>query len=131
MVEGSYYCTMHYDREGTNVMHEGVVELYSEDEELKGTMISAFQWLPANFRGGKIEGDSFKFSVHWNTPTRQYSLHVSGTVEGDTLTGIADSAMGPWQLDGYRVQDSYRNETFFPSPNGGFQRTLNQRERKE
>ena len=131
MVEGSYYCTMQHDRGESQTMHEGVVELYMEDGELKGTMISAFQWHPANFRGGKIEGNSFTFSVHWNTPTRQYSLHVSGTVDGDTLTGVVDSAIGPWKLDGYRVQDSYRNETFFPSPNGGFQRTLGQRERKE
>ena len=49
MVEGSYYCTIQRDTPLMNLMHEGVVEFYMQDGQLKGTMISTFFWLPSSF----------------------------------------------------------------------------------
>jgi len=130
MVEGSYYCTLQNENAPMKLMHEGVVEMYMQDDQLKGTMISTFFWMPSSFLGGKIDGDNFEFDAHWNNPCQQYTMHVVGSVKGDTLTGTADTPMGQWVLEGYRVQDSYRDVKVLPAPNGGFQRTLNQREQR-
>ncbi|MPN39562.1 hypothetical protein SDC9_187090 [bioreactor metagenome] len=57
-------------------------------------------------------------------------MHVVGSVNGDTITAKADTMMGQWELEGYRVQDSYRKAKVIPAPRGGFQRTLTQREQR-
>ena len=127
MIEGSYYCTSQCDTGTMHLMHEGVVEMYIQDGQLKGTMISTFYWLPSNFVGGTVNGDRFEFDAFWNTPCQQFALHVKGSVRGDDLEAEAESFLGVFQIKGYRVSDSYkkRKSTYPYKPT--FQRTLNER----
>ena len=125
MVLGSYYCTLTSE---FGLMHEGVVEMYREDDgSVKGTMIGTFFWKPTHFVDAEIDGDSFKFDAFFNTPCQAYTLHVEGSVEGDDIHGTADSTIGKWVLDGYRVNDSYHNGRDQVAVKHSFQRTLKQR----
>lgn len=128
MVAGSYYCTLNCVPEAFNLTREGIVELYEQDDELRGCMIGTFFWLPSYFCGGKIDGDNFEFEAPFNTACQQYTLRVEGTVKGDQLDAIAHSNIGDLEVHGYRVEDSYQNRYgAFPI----FQRTMKQREERK
>ena len=100
MVLGSYYCTLTSE---FGLMHEGVVEMYREDDgSVKGTMIGTFF-------------------------CQAYTLHVEGRVDGDDLTADVQSTIGPWKLEGYRVNDSYHTGGDEVAVKHSFQRTLQQR----
>ncbi|MBQ9814966.1 MAG: hypothetical protein IKH67_08045 [Lachnospiraceae bacterium] len=125
MVLGSYYCTLTSE---FGLMHEGVVEMYREDDgSVKGTMIGTFFWKPTHFVDAIVEGDTFKFDAYFNTPCQAYTLHVEGRVDGDDLTADVQSTIGPWKLEGYRVNDSYHTGGDEVAVKHSFQRTLQQR----
>lgn len=107
-VDGKYKCVMTCttDDEFVQVLnHYGTMELYTEDNQLKGNMFPTFFWLNAPFRCGKVDGNKFDFEVHFSTACQQYSMHVTGEVNGDEVTGTATHPMGSCVLKGIRIKE--------------------------
>lgn len=117
-VDGCYKVTLTTDTNdeyGQVLNHYGVMKLYYEDDQLKGSMLPAFLAMNAAFRGGKVDGNKFSFTVHFSTPAHQYSMDVEGEVNGDTITGKATNPMGSCTITGTRVAE---NEVGFWGFNG-------------
>ena len=104
-ISGSYQCTMACKHPaGMELERRGVLTLRESDGQLQGAMFSAFVWVEAPFTCGMVNGEEFSFTAHFGTPCQQFSLAVSGRVEGDSLTGVAKSPVGDYQLTGRRVE---------------------------
>ena len=105
-IDGKYKCSLIYrDQErGIYLRHNGILKLYQDENQLKGSMFPTFFWLNSPFRGGKADGNKFSFTVHFATPCQQYSMDVRGMVDGDKVTGSADNVTGNYALEGERIR---------------------------
>ncbi len=106
-IEGNYKCSLIYsDKErGLYLRHNGVLKMYQDENQWKGSMFPTFFWLNSPFRGGKVQGYEFSFTVHFATPCQQYAMDVQGTVKGDKITGTARNITGSYMLEGERIRD--------------------------
>lgn len=106
MVEGSYRCSLvrKVEETGFSFCHNGVLKLYWQDEQLKGSMFPTFYWLNSPFRGGTVEGDTFSFTVYFATPCQQFCMDVKGEVDGDQLHAVCMTPSGEYTLTGVRLQ---------------------------
>ena len=108
-IDGTYKCQV--ITYGTNELKSklisyGVMKLYQQDGELKGSMFPVFFWYQAPFRNGVTDGKSFKFTVYFNSPCQQYVMEVEGQVdENGKVTGTATNPMGTCELIGEKVSD--------------------------
>jgi hypothetical protein len=104
-IDGSYKCSLvcELKKMGMTLRHYGILKLYQDENQLKGSMFPTFFWLNSPFRCGKVDGNHFSFTVHFATPCQQYALDVNGTVEGDKVTGTARNAVGCYVLEGVRI----------------------------
>lgn len=107
MVDGNYKCSIirTYEDTGATYRHNGIMKLYWQDEQLKGSMFPTFYWLNSPFRGGTVDGNNFAFTVYFSTPCQQFMMEVSGTVDGDTVTGKAIVPTGECVLIGTRIKE--------------------------
>jgi hypothetical protein len=105
-IEGSYKCSLVYEDKdrGLFLSHYGILKLYLDENQLKGSMFPTFFWLNSPFRGGKVEGDQFSFTAHFATPCQQYSMDVKGRVDGDQVSGTASNTTGSYVLEGKRLR---------------------------
>ena len=106
-VEGNYKCSLVYEikEKGLRLSHYGIMKLYQDQGQLKGSMFPTFFWLNSPFRCGKVDGKEFSFTVHFATPCQQFSMDVKGVVDGENITGKATNSMGVYILEGVRVPD--------------------------
>ena len=104
-ISGSYQCTMVCEHPAGMVLkRRGVLTLRESDGQLQGTMFPAFFWVEAPFTCGTLDENGFSFTAHFGTPCQQFALAVYGQAEGDSITGVARSPMGDYQLTGQRVK---------------------------
>jgi hypothetical protein len=106
-IEGNYKCSLICDKKekGIYLRHNGILKMYQDENQLKGSMFPTFFWLNSPFRGGKVQGNGFSFSVYFATPCQQFSMEVKGVVEGDKITGTASNPAGIYILEGKRIED--------------------------
>jgi hypothetical protein len=106
-VEGIYSCSLKYSdpAKGISLSHYGILKMYQDENQLKGSMFPSFFWLDSPFRGGKTEGNHFSFTVYFATPCQQYSMDVAGELEGNKITGSASNVTGRYMLEGERIRD--------------------------
>lgn len=107
MVDGSYYCsiTLKLGESGSSMKHNGIMKLYWQDGQLKGSIFPTIFWRNTSFRGGTVDGNKFSFTALFATPCQQYSAEVQGEVNGDNVTGTYTNVMGTYILEGTRVKD--------------------------
>jgi hypothetical protein len=106
-IDGNYKCSLVYSNEerGIYLRHNGIMKLYQDENQLKGSMFPTFFWLNSPFRGGQAEGNKFSFTVHFATPCQQYSMDIRGVIEGDKVSGTAKNVTGSYVLEGQRFRD--------------------------
>ena len=106
-IDGKYRCSLICDMQekGIYLRHNGILKLYQDENQLKGSMFPTFFWLNSPFRGGKADGNKFSFTVHFATPCQQFSMEIKGAVNGNRVTGTASNANGIYVLDGERLPD--------------------------
>lgn len=106
-IGGKYKCSMIFEEKarGIALRRYGTMELYQDENQLKGRMFPTFFWLNSPFRCGVAEGNAFSFTVHFATPCQQFSLDIEGVVDGDRITGTAENPLGAgtYILEGVRV----------------------------
>ncbi|MCD8149160.1 MAG: hypothetical protein LUE92_06285 [Clostridiales bacterium] len=109
-IDGVYKCKLEFNPDGCplHLTRMGVMVLYEDENQLKGRMFPTYFWLNSPFRCGKIDGNKFKFTVHFATPCQQFSMDVSGEVNDGVVTGTADTPTGPYLLTGTRISDVER-----------------------
>jgi len=106
-IDGQYKCSLICDikEKGIYLRHNGILKLYQDENQLKGSMFPTFFWLNSPFRGGKTDGHNFSFTVHFATPCQQFSLDVKGVVKGDKVSGTAGNITGNYILEGERLHN--------------------------
>jgi hypothetical protein len=106
-IEGNYKCSLicNLAEKGISLRHNGILKMYQDENQLKGSMFPTFFWLNSPFRGGKAEGNKFYFTVHFATPCQQFSMDVKGMVDGDKVTGTASNTTGIYVLEGERAAE--------------------------
>jgi hypothetical protein len=106
-IDGNYKCSLKYSdpERGIYLRHNGILKMYQDENQLKGSMFPTFFWLNSPFRGGKTEGNKFSFKVYFATPCQQYSMDVNGIVNGENITGTASNVTGIYELEGERIRD--------------------------
>lgn len=104
-IEGNYRCSLIYraEEKGIYLRHNGVLKMHRDENQLKGSMFPTFFWLNSPFRGGKVRGNKFSFTVHFSTPCQQFSMDVNGVVVGDKVSGAASNVTGTYVLEGERI----------------------------
>ena len=104
-IDGNYKCSLVRDikKAGVRLSHYGIMKLYQDQNQLKGSMFPTFFWLNSPFRCGKVDGNEFSFTVYFATPCQQFSMDIKGVVDGDTVTGTATNSMGVYVLEGVRT----------------------------
>ena len=101
-ISGTYSVELRREDRGSLFCRFGKMKLYMDGEQLKGTMFPIFFWLNSSFRGGKVEGDRFTFTVYYSTPCQQWQSTVTGTIAGDRIAGTASTPLGDYELIGTR-----------------------------
>ncbi len=106
-IEGNYQCSLKYNdpERGLYLRHNGILKMYQDENQLKGSMFPTFFWLNSPFRGGKAAGNKFSFTVYFATPCQQYSMDIKGAVDGDKITGTASNITGTYLLEGERIHN--------------------------
>lgn len=108
-IDGTYKCqviTHGNDELQMKLISYGVMKLYQQDDQLKGSMFPVFFWYQAPFRNGYTDGKRFKFTVYFNSPCQQYAMDVEGEVSEDgKIKGIATNPMGTCELIGEKISD--------------------------
>lgn len=104
-IDGKYKCSLKLcdEARGIFLSHYGILKLYQDENQLKGSMFPTFFWLNSPFRGGLTNGSEFSFTVHFATPCQQYSMDVKGSVSGDKVVGTASNKTGNYVLEGMRL----------------------------
>lgn len=107
MVDGIYDCSLTFKDEGRHatLCKSGVMKLYWHNGQLKGSMFPSYFWLDSPFRGGKVDGNEFSFTVYFATPCQQYCAEVEGEVDGDRVSGTYKNPLGVYTLEGIRRKD--------------------------
>jgi hypothetical protein len=70
-------------------------------EPLSGVAESAMTGR-TEFKGGTVKGDDFNFNMELDTPMGKIKMDVKGKVEGDKISGNANSPFGPAPFEGTR-----------------------------
>lgn len=104
MVEGVYRCSLinKMGEEYPILRAYGDIKLYEDEDQLKGSMFPTFFWLDSPFRNGTVEGNHIHFTAYFATPCQQYAMTVDADIDGDHITGTADTPVGPYVLEGVR-----------------------------
>lgn len=102
MIDGTYSVELRRNDRGSILRRFGKMKLKMDGTQLKGSMLPTFFWLDSYFRGGTVEGNRFTFTVYYSTPCQQWQSTVTGTVDGDRITGSASTPMGDYELTGVR-----------------------------
>ncbi|MCQ2512752.1 MAG: hypothetical protein MJ092_05120 [Lachnospiraceae bacterium] len=106
MIAGTYRCSLinKMGEEWPILRAYGDLILYEDENMLKGRMFPTFFWLDSPFRGGTVDGNNIEFTVYFATPCQQFGMTIKATIDGDTITGTADTPTGVYVLEGQRVQ---------------------------
>ncbi|QFY44739.1 hypothetical protein F6R98_20640 [Candidatus Methylospira mobilis] len=78
----------------------GILELVVTNEVLSGTLTGAKGRF--DITDGTVSGGNISFNVNIDTPAGNMKAHVTGAVEGDVLTAIAQLPIGSLELSGLR-----------------------------
>jgi len=76
--------------------------LKTEGNVLTGSSSSDLEGV-APVLDGKVDGNSFSFSLCPKSPYGELKLDLTGKVEGDTISGDVNSMFGPASFTGKRV----------------------------
>lgn len=101
-IDGTYSVELRREDRGSLLRSFGKMKLYMDGDQLKGSMFPTFFWLNSCFRGGKVDGNRFTFTVYYSTPCQQWSSTVNGVIDGDRVTGTASAPLGDYELIGTR-----------------------------
>jgi hypothetical protein len=82
----------------------GILELVVANEVLSGALTGAKGRF--DLTDGTVSGGNINFSVNIETPAGKMKAHVTGSVEGDVLTAVAQLPIGLLELSGLRIKDS-------------------------
>ena len=74
-----------------------------EGTTLTGTGEDAANGAVAQLENGTYENGEFSYDLTIKTAVGEMTNHLSGKVEGDTLTGKSKNAMGEFDVTGTRV----------------------------
>jgi hypothetical protein len=80
---------------------EGRLTYFTNGDVLTGTATAMGQTLEV--LNGRVEGDRFFHDLRIKILFRSYAGSVSGTVDGDTVSGVISSPMGNLPFTGSRV----------------------------
>lgn len=80
-----------------------IMEYKVADGVLTGTGTDASNGATAEIQNGKFDGKNFSYSLTIKTAVGEMTNELSGTVEGDKITGKSSNAMGSFDVDGVRI----------------------------
>lgn len=80
----------------------GLLTLIDDNGALSGYIRAMGMTSP--FKNGKVTGNAFEFSGILNTGFIRFRYVVKGTVDGDTIKGVAIANSRTFQLQGTRVK---------------------------
>lgn len=102
MIAGAYAITMKTPRG----VEKGTLTLSEKNGVLNGT-IRALGHTNA-FAGGRTDGERFSFAGLLRFGLFKFHYTARGRVEGDTLTAVADTSYGSFELKGERIQRNHQ-----------------------
>jgi len=81
-------------------------ELKVKGTKVTGIVIDIGTGNKGKVEDGKLDGDSFSYSVTVNTPVGEMTNHLTGSVnaEGNMISGKSKNAMGEFEFSASRVQ---------------------------
>ena len=79
------------------------MEFKVDGNVLTGTGEDAANGAVANIENGCFENGAFRYTLTIKTAVGEMTNELSGTVDGDTLTGKSKNAMGEFDVTGKRV----------------------------
>lgn len=74
-----------------------------EGTVLTGTVEDAANGAEAPIEDGRFENGAFSYRLTIKTAVGEMTNELSGTVDGDTLTGKSKNAMGEFDVTGKRI----------------------------
>ncbi len=80
-----------------------IMEYHVEGNVLAGTGEDASNGAVAQINNGKFENGEFSYDLTIKTAVGEMTNHLSGKVEGDTITGKSANAMGEFDVTGKRI----------------------------
>jgi len=81
---------------------EGILVFKTEGNALTGSMMALGATL--EFEEGKVEGNDFECKMIYKTPVGTTKSTVTGTVDGDNISGIFKAMMMKMNFSGTRVK---------------------------
>ena len=79
---------------------DGTLTIKDEEGEISGSLNS--QLGDSAFKGGTAEGNKIQFNIDLNAMGTQISMVCEATVDGDSIKGMMNSAMGGAEFSGKR-----------------------------
>ena len=79
------------------------MEYHVEGSVLTGTGEDASNGAVAQIENGKFENGEFSYDLTIKTAVGEMTNHLTGKVEGDTITGKSSNPMGEFDVTGIRV----------------------------
>lgn len=80
---------------------EAFLDVVEENGVLTGTLTNEGD--VSEITGGKVEGNEFSFRAKIGSPMGKLTFKVSGTVDGDNMTGKVKVAIGTSNFTGTRI----------------------------
>ena len=97
-MEGKWELTVHTYMGDMVSFAEYVVE----GDVLKGTVTDKSNGAKAEIVDGKFDGTNFSYELTIKTPIGEMKNELSGTVDGDSISGKSKNGMGEFDLTGVR-----------------------------
>lgn len=79
------------------------MEFKAADGVLTGTGTDASNGACSEIQNGKFDGTNFSYSLTIKTAVGEMTNEISGTVDGDKITGKSKNGMGEFDLTGVRI----------------------------
>ena len=99
MITGKWKMVLHSPMGDKNV----VFDANANETGLVGEFSNDSGW-SANIYEGSAEGESFKFKVDFPVPGMgSFTFTLTGSVEGDSMTGVAKMAVGKCKFEAERI----------------------------
>jgi hypothetical protein len=96
-IDGTYSITIHTPMGD----QEAKLTLKTDGENLTGTSESAMTGV-SEIEAGKVKGNELTWTENVKTPVGPLTLNMMATVDGDKISGQANSPFGPLSLEGSR-----------------------------